>query len=37
MYTVYKRRVEWEVDKMKNETERTKAGRDKEFEEAYLE
>ena len=36
MYTVYRKRVEWEVDRMKKETERSKAGRDKQFETTYL-
>lgn len=36
MYTVYKKRVAWEVDRMKKETERSIKGRDKEFEKKYL-
>lgn len=36
MYTVYKKRVAWEVDKMKQETERQKNERDRKFEDTYL-
>ena len=36
MYTVYRKRLEWEVGKMRKETERTQVRRDKEFEDVYL-